>query len=87
MALPTPTHPRLHRGPLKIMLDEDRLPSNSEMEATLREALDDAAVTYRLVVHEGAAHGFAVLDFAVYDPAAAQASWDAAQALFERTLR
>ena len=66
--------------------DEDRS-CTPEQQATLRAALDEAGVSYRLVVHEGAHHGFAVPDFPTFDPAAARASWSAALALFDRALR
>ena len=36
--LPEPRHPRMTRGALKVMLDEDRLPPESELVDAIREA-------------------------------------------------
>jgi carboxymethylenebutenolidase len=57
-----------------------------EHQVQLEEALTAAGVTHELEVYDGARHGFAVPDFAVYDEAAAAKHWDRALALFARTL-
>jgi predicted amidohydrolase YtcJ len=37
-SLPEPDHPRIRRGAVKIMLDEDKLPSETELVARIRKA-------------------------------------------------
>ncbi|PZN95434.1 MAG: dienelactone hydrolase [Alphaproteobacteria bacterium] len=57
-----------------------------EMAARFEAALDAAGVTYRAEVYEGAAHGWMMPDFPVYDEAAAERGWREMLALFEKTL-
>jgi carboxymethylenebutenolidase len=51
---------------------------------TLEAALDEAGVTYRSEVYEGAAHGFTMSDTAAYNAAAEQRHWENLFALLER---
>ncbi len=53
---------------------------------TFREALDDADLRYEMDVFDGVDHGYAFVERAPYDPAAAELSWDKVFALFERNL-
>jgi carboxymethylenebutenolidase len=57
------------------------------MASQFEDALARAGVHYRAEVYRGAAHGWMVPDFPVYDPDAAKSGWDAAVALFDQTLR
>jgi carboxymethylenebutenolidase len=57
-----------------------------EQIATFERALDEAGVRYRAEVYEGARHGYAIADQAVYDEAAAERHFRELRALFERTL-
>jgi len=57
-----------------------------EMAARLEKALDDAGVTYRAEIYEGAAHGWMKPDFPIYDETAAERGWREMLALFDRTL-
>ncbi len=63
--------------------DQDRT-CTPEHQATLRAALDAAGVRYRMELYPGAAHGFAVPDFPVYDEAAAERHWAQVLELFAR---
>jgi carboxymethylenebutenolidase len=54
--------------------------------AALDQALDEAEVTYRSEVYEGAAHGYTMADTAMYDEAAAERHFDALFALLDRTI-
>ena len=56
------------------------------MAERLEQALTDAGVTHSAEIYEGAAHGWMVTDFPVYDAALAQRGWDAMLALFARRL-
>jgi carboxymethylenebutenolidase len=57
-----------------------------EQIATFERALDDAGVRYRAEVYEGARHGYAMADLAVYDEGAAERHFRELRALLERTL-
>jgi carboxymethylenebutenolidase len=52
---------------------------------TLEAALDEAGVTYRSEVYEGASHGFTMSDTPVHDEAAEKRHWENLFALLERT--
>jgi len=58
-----------------------------EMAERLEQALIDGGVKYTAEIYEGAAHGWMVPDFPVYDPLAAARGWQAMLELFERKLR
>lgn len=57
-----------------------------EMHDRLKQAFDEAGVTYRAEIYEGAHHGWMKPDFPVYDEAAAERGWREMLALFARTL-
>ncbi|MBA2932916.1 dienelactone hydrolase family protein [Sphingomonas sp. CGMCC 1.13654] len=57
-----------------------------EQHERLKQALDEAGVTYRAEIYEGALHGWMKPDFPVYDEAAAERGWKEMLDLFERTL-
>jgi carboxymethylenebutenolidase len=57
-----------------------------EQIATLEHALDDAGVTYRSEVYEGAAHGYTMSDTPAYDEAAAERHFRELFGLLERTV-
>ncbi|WPB58417.1 dienelactone hydrolase family protein [Xylophilus sp. GOD-11R] len=57
------------------------------MAERLENALAEAGVDCTSETYVGAAHGWMVLDFPVYDPVAAEHGWRAMLALFERRLR
>lgn len=57
-----------------------------EQIAALERALDDAGVTYKSELYQGARHGYTMADTAVYDEAAAERHYRELFALFERTL-
>jgi carboxymethylenebutenolidase len=65
--------------------DNDRS-MTPENIATLEQALDEADVTYRSEVYEGAAHGYTMADTSMYDERAAERHFDALFALLDRTL-
>jgi carboxymethylenebutenolidase len=54
--------------------------------AALEQALDEADVTYRSEVYEGAAHGYTMADTSMYDEGAAERHFDALFALLDRTI-
>jgi carboxymethylenebutenolidase len=58
-----------------------------EMEAKLDKALTDAGVTHVCEIYPGAAHGWMMPDFPIYDEAAAERGWAELLALYARTLR
>jgi carboxymethylenebutenolidase len=61
--------------------------SNSpEQIAALDRALDDAGVTHRTEVYDGAAHGYTMADTPVYDERAAERHFDELFGLLERAL-
>ncbi len=65
----------------------DQDPSMSaEQIATLDRALDEAGVSHRTEVYEGASHGYTMSDTAAYDEAAAERHFDELLALLERSL-
>jgi carboxymethylenebutenolidase len=53
----------------------------------LRTALDKAGTRYEIDIHPGTHHGFQFPERDVYEPHAAEASWDKIFALWERTLK
>ena len=57
-----------------------------EMADELEEILTDAGVEHRLEIYPGARHGFTMVDFPVYDEAAAERHWRELLALLEDTL-
>jgi len=58
----------------------------AENIATLERALDDAGVTYRSELYEGAAHGYTMADTAAYDEDAAERHFTELFALLDRTV-
>ena len=58
-----------------------------DMAARLETALRDGGVRYKAETYKGAAHGWMVPDFPVFNPAAADRGWSELLALFERNLR
>jgi carboxymethylenebutenolidase len=58
----------------------------AENIATLEQALDDAGVTYRSELYEGATHGYTMADTAAYDEAAAERHFTELFALLDRTV-
>jgi carboxymethylenebutenolidase len=57
------------------------------MAERLEKVLTEAGVPYRAEIYPGAAHGWMMPDFPVYDHAAAERGWGEMLALFERNLR
>lgn len=57
----------------------------AEQIKTLEAALDEAGVTYRSEVYEGAQHGFTMSDTAAHNAAGEQRHWENLFALLERT--
>lgn len=57
-----------------------------EMHERLKTAFDEAGVTYRAEIYEGAHHGWMKPDFPVYDAEAAERGWREMLAVFGRTL-
>ena len=58
-----------------------------EMAERLQRAFDAEHLPYRAETYRGAAHGWMMPDFPVYDAAAAERGWGEMLALFDRTLR
>ncbi len=58
-----------------------------EMAERLEKALSDAGVKHRCEIYRGAAHGWMMPDFPVYDAAAAERGWRELLDLFERNLQ
>ncbi|ONH30948.1 dienelactone hydrolase family protein [Pseudofrankia asymbiotica] len=86
-----PESPHRHAGEVRARLyfgvaDNDSS-CTPEDQVRLAGALDEAKVEYRMEVYTGAAHGFAVKDFPVYDEAAAERHWDRTAELFDATLK
>jgi len=65
--------------------DNDRGMSPEHI-AALDRAMDDAGVTHRTEVYEGAAHGYTMADTPAYDEAAAERHYEALFALLDRTV-
>lgn len=65
--------------------DDDRN-MRPEQIATLERALDDAGVSYRAEVYDGALHGYTMADLAVFDEAARERHYRELGSLLERTL-
>jgi carboxymethylenebutenolidase len=57
-----------------------------DMAARLIEALMDASVDHRHDLYRGAAHGWTMSDFPIYDEAAAERHWNELTALFSTSL-
>ncbi len=57
------------------------------MAERLEAALTEAGVRHLAEIYPGAAHGWMVPDFPVYDPASAERGWKSMLALFNRNLR
>lgn len=58
-----------------------------EMAQRLEAALREAGVRHRCETYSGAAHGWMMPDFPIYDATAAERGWREMLALFERALR
>jgi carboxymethylenebutenolidase len=54
--------------------------------AALEQALQNADVTYRSEIYEGAAHGYTMADTSMYNENAAERHYDALFALLDRTI-
>jgi carboxymethylenebutenolidase len=65
--------------------DQDRN-MTPEQISTLERALDDAGVTYRAEVYEGALHGYTMADLPVFDEAARERHYRELLGVAERTL-
>jgi carboxymethylenebutenolidase len=65
--------------------DNDRS-MTTENIAALEQALDEADVTYRSEVYEGAAHGYTMADTSMYDEGAAERHYDALFTLLDRAI-
>jgi carboxymethylenebutenolidase len=65
--------------------DNDRS-MTPENIAALEQALDEADVSYRSEVYEGAAHGYTMADTAMYDEGAAERHFEALFALLDRVI-
>ncbi|MEV6896571.1 dienelactone hydrolase family protein [Amycolatopsis sp. NPDC051372] len=63
--------------------DQDHSMSAEQIK-TLEAALDEAGVTYRSEVYEGATHGYTMTDTAAYDEAGEKRHWENLFALLER---
>ena len=57
-----------------------------EQQKVLEAALDAAKVHYQAEVYAGAAHGFAMPDFPVFDAAASEKHWERVVSLFREAL-
>jgi carboxymethylenebutenolidase len=85
-----PDSPHLSAGDIRAEIylghaDNDQS-MTAENIATLERALDDAAVTYRSELYQGAAHGYTMADSAVYDADAAERHFAELFALLDRTI-
>jgi carboxymethylenebutenolidase len=85
-----PDSPHLSAGKIESELyfghaDQDAS-MTPEQIGVLERALDDAGVTYRSELYEGALHGYTMSDTAVYNEAAAERHFRELFALLERTL-
>ena len=63
--------------------DDARQPDAKDV---LKASFAQAHVPARVEVYPGAKHGWCVMDFAVYDEAAAERAWDEVSALYKATL-
>jgi len=57
------------------------------MAERLEKVLTEAGVPYRAEIYPGAAHGWMMPDFPVYDHGAAERGWSEMLTLFDRNLR
>jgi carboxymethylenebutenolidase len=85
-----PDSPHLSAGEIRSELyfgHADQDPSmGAEQIATLDHALDEAGVTHRTEVYEGAMHGYTMSDVPAYNEAAAERHFRELFALLERAL-
>ena len=85
-----PQSPHRSAGDLRAELyfgHADQDPGNSpEQQAALDAALEEAGVTHRSEVYEGAMHGYTMSDTPVYDEAAAERHFAALLDLLDRTI-
>ena len=75
------------RARLYLGVADNDASATPAQQASLKAALDAACVRYELELYSGAAHGFAVPDFTVYDEAAAERHWERVLKLFDEELR
>ncbi len=85
-----PDSPHLSAGDIRAEIylghaDNDQS-MTAENIATLERALDDAAVSYRSELYQGAAHGYTMADAAAYDADAAERHFAELFALLDRTI-
>jgi carboxymethylenebutenolidase len=90
LATDAPTSPHLLapklRAEVYLGVAENDQSYPPEMAAKLEQALTAANVRYRSETYAGAAHGWMMTDFPVFNPAAAERGWKALLALFARNL-
>ncbi|MFI9383343.1 dienelactone hydrolase family protein [Kutzneria sp. NPDC052558] len=89
LATDEPTSPHLRVGSITGEVyfghaDHDHSMTADQIK-TLEAALDEAGVTYRSELYEGAEHGFTMSDTAAYNAAGEQRHWENLFALLERT--
>lgn len=77
--------PRIRAKVYVAGADQDRSYPPTMAEA-LDKALTDAGVDHRCEIYPGAAHGWTMADFPIYNPAADQRHWDELLKLFKQTL-
>lgn len=58
-----------------------------EQQNRLEQALTEAGVDHLIEIYPGALHGFAISDFPVFDPAAAERHWAALFRIFSKAFR
>lgn len=91
LATDAPTSPHLRAPRIRAEVyvagadNDDSYPP--AMAERLQQALGAARVTYAAEIYRGAAHGWMVPDFPVFDPVLAERGWRSMLALFERNLR
>lgn len=91
LATDAPTSPHLLASKIKAEVyvagaDNDNSCPPAMVER-LEQAFSDAGMNHSAEIYAGAAHGWMVSDFPVFDPALAQRGWSSMLALFERNLR
>jgi carboxymethylenebutenolidase len=91
LATDAPDSPHELAGRIKaqvLVAGADQDPSfPPEQAARLAAAFEDAGVDHRVEIWQGAAHGWTMKDFPVYNEAAAERHFQELVALFRRTLR
>ncbi len=89
LATDQPDSPHLNVGSITGEVYFGHADKDHSMDAdqikTLEAALDEAGVTYRSELYEGAEHGFTMSDTAAYNAAGEQRHWENLFALLERT--